>query len=382
MALKETIQEFKEFAIKGNVVDMAVGVIIGGAFGKIVTSYVNDLIMPIIGKLTGGADFSQLYLPLDGNHYATLADAQAATATIAYDHIDTAYSPAHDILWRNAPGCNADSVAQYIASLLLIHEETKRDPLAGKTIGVVGAGNVGSRVAKVAETLGMRVLLNDPPRERKEGISDFVSLEQIQEEADFITFHVPLLRDGSDRTFHLADAPFFAGLKRTPFLINSSRGEVTDNEALKSALRSGGIRGAALDVWEQEPGIDLELMNLLEFATPHIAGYSADGKANGTAACVRTVAEFFGLEDAHGWYPEIPVPATTHLRVHSLAEAVASAYDVRQDDARLRRSPETFEKQRGNYPLRREFPAFTIDRTSPLKEEQFEILRKLGFQIR
>ena len=114
-----------------------------------------------------------------------------ATATIGYDHIDTAYCAAHDILWRNAPGCNADSVAQYIASLLLIHEETKRDPLAGKTIGVVGAGNVGSRVAKVAETLGMRVLLNDPPRERKEGTSDFVSLEQIQEETDFITFHVP-----------------------------------------------------------------------------------------------------------------------------------------------------------------------------------------------
>lgn len=305
-----------------------------------------------------------------------------ATATIGYDHIDTAYCAAHNILWRNAPGCNAASVAQYIASLLLIHEETKDDPLAGKTIGIVGVGNVGTRVAKVAETLGMRVLLNDPPRERKEGSSAFVSLEQIQEEADFITFHVPLLRDGSDRTFHLAGAPFFATLKRTPFLINSSRGEVTDNEALKTALRTGVIRGAALDVWEHEPGIDLELMNLLEFATPHIAGYSADGKANGTAASVRTVAEFFGLEDALGWYPEVPVPAATLLRVHSLAEAAACAYDIRQDDARLRQSPETFEKQRGNYPLRREFPAFTIDRTSPLSEDQFETLRKLGFQIR
>lgn len=305
-----------------------------------------------------------------------------ATATIGYDHIDTAYCAAHNILWRNAPGCNAASVAQYIASLLLIHEETKNDPLAGKTIGIVGVGNVGTRVAKVAETLGMRVLLNDPPRERKEGSSAFVSLEQIQEEADFITFHVPLLRDGSDRTFHLAGAPFFAALKRTPFLINSSRGEVTDNEALKTALRTGVIRGAALDVWEHEPGIDLELMNLLEFATPHIAGYSADGKANGTAASVRTVAEFFGLEDALGWYPEVPVPAAALLRVHSLAEAAACAYDIRQDDARLRQSPETFEKQRGNYPLRREFPAFTIDRTSPLSEDQFETLRKLGFQIR
>ena len=171
-----------------------------------------------------------------------------ATATIGYDHIDTAYCAAHNILWRNAPGCNAASVAQYIASLLLIHEETKDDPLAGKTIGIVGVGNVGTRVAKVAETLGMRVLLNDPPRERKEGSSAFVSLEQIQEEADFITFHVPLLRDGSDRTFHLAGAPFFAALKRTPFLINSSRGEVTDNEALKTALRTGVIRGAAR-VW-------------------------------------------------------------------------------------------------------------------------------------
>lgn len=305
-----------------------------------------------------------------------------ATATIGYDHIDTAYCAAHNILWRNAPGCNAASVAQYIASLLLIHEETKNDPLAGKTIGIVGVGNVGTRVAKVAETLGMRVLLNDPPRERKEGSSAFVSLEQIQEEADFITFHVPLLRDGSDRTFHLAGAPFFAALKRTPFLINSSRGEVTDNEALKTALRTGVIRGAALDVWEHEPGIDLELMNLLEFATPHIAGYSADGKANGTAASVRTVTEFFGLEDALGWYPEVPVPAAALLRVHSLAEAAACAYDIRQDDARLRQSPETFEKQRGNYPLRREFPAFTIDRASPLSEDQFETLRKLGFQIR
>lgn len=305
-----------------------------------------------------------------------------ATATIGFDHIDRAYCESHGIRWRNAPGCNADSVAQYMASLLLIHAKNAGQELAGRTIGIVGAGNVGTRVAKVAETLGMRILLNDPPREAVEGADGFVSLEQIREEADFITFHVPLQRDGEYRTFHLAGEQFFRGLARKPFLINSSRGEVVAGEALKSAIREKTVCGAALDVWEHEPEIDLELMSLLEFATPHIAGYSADGKANGTAASVQAVAEFFGLDAAKGWYPDIPKPEQPDLRVGSTADAVAAAYDIRKDDHRLRESPETFEKQRGNYPLRREFPAFTIIGGENLKPAVRKTLEMLGFRFR
>ena len=303
-----------------------------------------------------------------------------ATATIGFDHIDREYCESHSILWRNAPGCNADSVAQYLASLLLIHAETAGLPLAGKTIGIVGAGNVGSRVAKVAQILGMRTLLNDPPREDVEGKGAFVPLEQIQREADFITFHVPLQKEGIYRTSALADEAFFQKLERSPFLINTSRGEVVCGEALKAALRGGCVCGAALDVWEHEPDIDLELMKQLEFATPHIAGYSADGKANGTAACVRTIARFFGLKTAMEWYPEIPNVANGVLKADSVVSAVASAYDLRSDDRRLRASPETFEKQRGNSPLRREFPAFTVEQGA-LRPEDLSVLGKLGFRI-
>lgn len=302
-----------------------------------------------------------------------------ATATIGFDHIDRSYCESHGIVWTNAPGCNADSVAQYITSLLLVHAEKCGEQLAGKTVGIVGVGNVGSRVAKVADILGMRVLLNDPPR-KDSGENGFVSLKQICEEADFITFHVPLQREGKYRTFHLAGMEFFHSLKRKPFLINSSRGEVVCGEALKAAIRNAEVCGAALDVWEHEPRIDAGLMELVEFATPHIAGYSTDGKANGTAASVAAVAEFFGLEEIRGWYPRVPEPEHSLLNVKSVTEAVTMSYDIRRDDRRLRESPETFEKQRGSYPLRREFPAFAIAESSELSSPEHSVLKRLGFR--
>jgi erythronate-4-phosphate dehydrogenase len=306
-----------------------------------------------------------------------------ATATIGYDHIDTGWVEANGIGWTNAPGCNSSSVAQYISSVLLNIACKHKISLRGKTLGVVGVGNVGSKVAKVGEALGMRVLLNDPPRADKEGTDAFVDLAQVVVESDFITMHVPLDKDGKYPTYHLGNSELFKTMKDSAFYINSSRGAVCDNSALKEALRAGDISGAVLDVWENEPDLDLELLDLVEFGTPHIAGYSADGKANGTAMSVNALSEFFGL-DFTDWYPsDVPFPEKTSIKISSegsfeekMLAAVSLSYNIKDDSDRLRNSPETFEKQRGDYPLRREFPVFRIECSD---KDVFEALIKLGF---
>ncbi|MGN0872207.1 MAG: 4-phosphoerythronate dehydrogenase PdxB [Victivallales bacterium] len=306
-----------------------------------------------------------------------------ATATIGYDHIDTAYCRAHGIAWANAPGCNSGSVMQYITSLFLRYSLKTGRSLKEMTLGIVGVGNVGSKVAKAAKLLGMEVLLNDPPRERQEGTGKYSPLDAILEKSDIITFHVPLIRTGSDATFHLADKSFFERTSQKPFLINSSRGEVVDNAALKEALKAGKLRGAALDVWENEPEIDLELLSLLDYATPHIAGYSADGKANGTSMSVNALASFFALP-LYEFEPDIPRPEDFLIMIPPegipearLAEAVFRSYDILSDDRRLRMSPAAFEQLRGDYPLRREFAAYRISGADDLAA----IYSGLGFQI-
>lgn len=314
-----------------------------------------------------------------------------ASATIGYDHIDTFWCEENHILWKNAPGCNSSSVAQYMASLFLHHAVKSNKSLAGKTLGIIGVGNVGRKVAALGKTLGMNVLCNDPPRARREGEEGFVSLEEIAAKSDFITFHVPLEKEGVDKTFHYADEKFFALLEKyakRPFLINASRGEVVDNMLLKKVLKEKkSICGAALDVWENEPEIDLELLELVEYATPHIAGYSLDGKANGTSMSVREIAEYFSLP-LTDFYPEtLPVPekdvidlaGTENLSLEEiLLKAMDFSYDITKDDALLRSSPQTFEKQRGAYPFRREMAAYRI-LNAP--EKAVEILQKLFFRV-
>jgi erythronate-4-phosphate dehydrogenase len=308
-----------------------------------------------------------------------------ATATIGFDHLDTAWLEENGICWTNAPGCNSSSVAQYIYSVLLNLACKYGFSLRGRTLGVVGVGNVGSKVAKVGEALGMRVLLNDPPRAEKEGKEKFAELGQLVVESDFLTMHVPLEKSGKYPTYHLGDEKLFAGMKKDAFYINSSRGPVCDNQALKSALNTGQIAGAVLDVWENEPAIDLELMGLLEFATPHIAGYSYDGKANGTAMSVNALGRFFKL-DLPEWYPStVPVPENNSLEIplegsfeQKILAAVNLSYNINDDSERLKASPETFEKQRGDYPLRREFPVFTVVCGDP---EVAEALTGLGFKL-
>ncbi len=310
-----------------------------------------------------------------------------ATATIGYDHIDTDYCESHGVFWTNAPGCNSASVAQYIASTLLSLALKDGFSLKGRVLGVVGVGNVGSKVAKVGEALGMRVLLNDPPRERAEGKGKFHSLDALLAESDIVSIHVPLTDEGPDKTFHLGDEAFFKKLSKRPYVINSSRGEVVSGDALKKALAQGLVKGAALDVWENEPDIDLDLMEALFQATPHIAGYSTDGKANGTSMSVNALARHFKLpmeEFSPSNVPQPPCPVIELEQGASFEEtvfkAVAKSYDVREDDARLRAKPSCFEQQRGDYPLRREFPAYAIKPKGKVEADVLEALAKLGFK--
>lgn len=311
-----------------------------------------------------------------------------ATATIGYDHIDTEYCKKAGIKWTNAPGCNADSVNQYITSALFAWSMRKRTDLAGKTIGIVGVGQVGSRVAKTCEILGMKVLLNDPPRERAEGKGRFVSLETIQQEADIITIHVPLNMSGPDATFHLTDEKFLQPLHRKPLLINSCRGEVFDTEAVYNAVEAHDISGFIADCWENEPDFDLELLNLAEFGTPHIAGYSKDGKANGTRMSVQAVSRFFNL-GIDQWeptgieppkHPIIKIDGNQRREYSVLAEIALSTYDIENDDDALREAPHLFEKLRGDYPVRREFGSYTV-KAKNVENETLEKLRKLGFLL-
>ena len=312
-----------------------------------------------------------------------------ATATIGYDHIDTAWCEANGIKWTNAPGCNSGSVHQYMASIFATLSTHFDFRFEDKTLGVVGVGNVGTKVAQLGEALGMKVLMNDPPRAEKEGPAQFVPLDEILSMSDLITLHVPLNCSGAHQTYHLFDEATFGQLPYRTILINSSRGEVVDNAVLKNALKNRKIGAAALDVWENEPGIDPELLPLLNIATPHIAGYSADGKANGTAMSIQELSRFFGIP-LNNWYPsEIPFPAQPlHFELdctgkslqQCLCEAIWYTYTVNDDDGCLRTSPETFEKQRGNYPVRREFAAFTIDIKNAVPEIK-ERLQTLGFSI-
>ncbi len=312
-----------------------------------------------------------------------------ATATIGFDHIDTKWCEGNGIVWRNAPGCNSWSVKQYIASVLCTLARKYGFEFKDITLGVVGVGNVGSKVAEVAHLLGCNVLLNDPPRAREEGPGGYVSLDEIVGKSDIITLHVPLSKEGEDATWHLFDSERISSMRPDQILINSSRGPVVDNKALKEALQSGSIKAGVLDVWEGEPNLDRELIDLLDITTPHIAGYSADGKANGTMASVRTVSELLGLP-LTDWKPEgIPAPkqpleftldAAGKTLQQVLEEAVIHTYDVTEDSDALREHPERFEALRGDYPVRREFTAFTV-RLQGGTEEEAQLLSRIGFKV-
>ncbi|WP_010661976.1 4-phosphoerythronate dehydrogenase [Marinilabilia salmonicolor] len=309
------------------------------------------------------------------------------SSTIGTDHMDISWLEENGIAWANAPSCNSGSVKQYVASVFAALE-MGYFPLRGKTLGIVGVGNVGSKVAKVGEAFGMKVLLNDPPRAAKEADFPNVDLNVLLQMSDVVTFHVPLTREGVYATEYLLNDTTLMMMKRGSALINSSRGEVVEQRVLMKGISSGLIDRAILDVWEHEPDISVELLGRLMIGTPHIAGYSVDGKANGTAAAVQFMSRQFGF-DLDNWQPlELPMLDDMSLRVSDvderlnlkLAKAVISTYDVNEDAKRLVEDPGNFEAIRGNYPVRREFPAWTIS-GADVNEELRKSLILLGFKL-
>ncbi len=297
------------------------------------------------------------------------------TVTIGTDHIDIPYLESRGIGFASAPGSNANSVKEYILAALLELSVRRGFSLRGKSLGIVGVGNIGGRVAAMAAGLGLTVLQNDPPLARQTRQSRFVSLDDLMS-ADILTLHVPLTRTGEDATFHLFDRRRIGATKPGAILINSSRGAVVDTGALQDALRSGHLSAAVLDVWEGEPAIDAELLKLVTLGTPHIAGYSLDGKVNAVRMMREAICRF--LSDGSTWNPdgEMPPPEVGEISLQAggspeelLQGAVRSCYDIALDDRNLRgmlHMPEPsrahfFAELRSGYRVRREFSTVRVN---------------------
>ncbi len=317
------------------------------------------------------------------------------TATIGTDHVDVGYLRGRGIAFASAPGSNANSVAEYVVAALLSLSRMKEFRLEGRCVGVVGVGNVGSRVARYLEILGMEVLLNDPPRKlRERGFPD-VPLEEIME-CDVVTLHVPLEKNGDFPTFHMMNSETLSRLKEGAVFVNTSRGAVVDTAALKERLAEGGV-SAVVDVWENEPVIDLELLSLVDVATPHIAGYSLDGKIKATWMLYESFCRFVGEEPQLQLKRFLPPPPLPSVVVEGggreveavVADAVLRVYDPLRDDAALRKLGEMGEEERGgyfdslrkNYPVRREFFNTEVVLTGGCSAAA-SVLRGLGFTVK
>lgn len=268
------------------------------------------------------------------------------TATIGTDHIDTRWCADHGITVINAPGCNAPAVAQYVFATIM---QLANRPITEYTLGIIGVGHVGSIVERWARGLDMKVLCYDPPRMRAEGGDGWSSLDEIAEKADIITFHAPLSREGDDATYHMADEAFFSRLRRAPILINSARGPITDTDALIAAIDNGNVGPVAIDCWENEPDLSTELLARAAIATPHIAGYSHDGKVRATQMVVDALTTFFYL-------PRVTVTADTPKAIAASISplAVVESYNPLSDTVALKNDPAAFESLRNNYRYRSE----------------------------
>jgi len=302
------------------------------------------------------------------------------TATIGFDHVDLGYLERNHIGFASAPGSNANSAAEYIIAALLEIGRRHNLPLEGKSMGVIGVGNVGSRVARKGEALGMHVLRNDPPLQRQTGDPRYVPITALYD-CDFITIHTPLTRAGIDKTFHLADARFFSSWKPGAVFLNASRGAVTDSEALKAAIRAGRLRAVVLDVWEDEPNIDTGLLEMVDLGTPHIAGYSFDGKVAGMIMIYNSLCEHFHLRPTRAIEDFLPPPGVPRLDLETgelsddqlLAHTVEQVYRIKRDDGNLRQIAQQPSNKRGpffddlrkHYPVRREFQNTTVALGNP-----------------
>ncbi|MDE7024371.1 MAG: 4-phosphoerythronate dehydrogenase [Paramuribaculum sp.] len=268
-----------------------------------------------------------------------------ASATIGLDHVDKQWCSDHGIEVANAPGCNAPAVAQYVfASIMAL----KGADLSGLTLGIVGVGNVGKIVQRWAESFGMKLLLCDPPRQQAEG-GLWHTMEQIALEADIITFHTPLTANEPYSTYHLCNASFLNQCTNKPVIINAARGGIVHTQALVDALANGIVSHAVIDCWEHEPDISPELLNAAIIATPHIAGYSKQGKIRATNMALNAVARHFQLPPLTFTHPT-PGPAPHNVD----ACDVMLSYNPAADTHALKNAPALFEELRNNYHLRNE----------------------------
>lgn len=296
------------------------------------------------------------------------------TCTIGTDHLDLDYFAQAGIHWSSAPGCNARGVVDYVLGSLLTLAELDGAKLSERVYGVVGAGQVGERLVRVLHGLGWKVLVCDPPRQAREG-GDFVSLDTLLQTCDAISLHTPLQRDGEYPTWHLLGADQLARLRPGTWLINASRGPVVDNQALRELLLDREDVHAVLDVWEGEPQVSLDLADLCTLATPHIAGYSLDGKQRGTAQIYQSFCRWRGEPEQVQLSELLPAPALAQIDLDAscdpawaLATLCRAVYDPRRDDADFRRSLSedpaqqraAFDLLRKHYPQRREIEGLAV----------------------
>ncbi|MFH7825201.1 4-phosphoerythronate dehydrogenase PdxB [Kluyvera chengduensis] len=307
------------------------------------------------------------------------------TATAGTDHVDQSWLTQAGIGFSAAPGCNAIAVVEYVFSALLMLAERDGFALADRTVGIVGVGNVGGRLQKRLEALGIKTLLCDPPRADNGDEGDFRSLDELVAEADVITFHTPLYKEGQYKSLHLADEARIRRLKPGTILINACRGPVVDNAALLKCLEEGQNLSVVLDVWEPEPDLNLALLDKVDLGTSHIAGYTLEGKARGTTQVFEAYSQFIGQPQEVALSTLLPAPEFGRINLHgpldqpTLKRLVHLVYDVRRDDAPLRKVagiPGEFDKLRKNYLERREWSSLTVECDDA---DAAALLQKLGF---
>ncbi|WP_447555767.1 4-phosphoerythronate dehydrogenase PdxB [Vreelandella sp. EE22] len=295
------------------------------------------------------------------------------SCTIGVDHIDSAYLNRRGISFANAPGCNAEAVVDYVLSSLLNLAEKEGWSLFERTVGVVGAGNVGGRLVTRLDAMGLSPLVCDSPRAEREGLASFVSLDTLIKQCDVICLHTPLVREGDHATYHLLNAERLDALAPGTVLINAGRGDCLDGSALARRLAGAGDITAVLDVWENEPAIDTGLQDRVALATPHIAGHSLDGKLRGTWMIQQALAHHFGVTERRSFDEICPPPALASLNLEqalapedALRLCMRAVYDARRDHDALTRQirrhgpAKGFDDCRANYPMRREFATLNV----------------------
>jgi erythronate-4-phosphate dehydrogenase len=310
------------------------------------------------------------------------------TVTSGTDHIDSAYLAENNIGFASAPGSNAQSVAEYVISALLYLADEKKFQLGDMTLGIIGVGNIGTRVFKMAQALGIQCLLNDPPKRRLTGSEFYLPLDEVIEKSDIISIHVPLITEGQDTTLYMVDSDFMSKTKDGLILVNTSRGRIVDEKYVCEIIHK--FKGLVFDVWENEPDINLDLLKLVDIGTPHIAGYSYNGKMNGIDRIFKAACAFF-FKDGK-WNKEkilnkirrksIDLTGAEHVFNH----AVQSAYPIMDDsntfkkilDMEKAKRSAFFDELRRKYYKRLEFSHFNL-KEDTIKIKDMEILSGLGF---